>query len=136
MFQRIQSVFLILAIIANGAFIFFPVDNHAKDDPQQWIYWLLVGSLALATVIQLYALSMFKNRPRQAFLVRFGELPQVIAFGSSLGVVFSLGGVGLYLWDEMLATALLFAALLFELFAVQFIRKDEARVRSIDRLRG
>lgn len=136
MFQRIQSLLLIFSIIANGIFFIFPVDDHARDDPQQWIYYLLSTSILLAMVIQLYALLLFKNRPRQISMIRMGELPQVVGFGSSLGVVFSLGGIGTYLWDELLATALLFVALLFQLFAVQFVKKDEAKVRNMDRLRG
>jgi hypothetical protein len=135
MFQRIQTVFLIFALFANAFFFIFPVDNHAKDDPQQWIYYLLVGSIALASFFQLFALFSFKNRPRQIKVIRLGELPQIVAFGSSLGVVFSLGGIGSFLWDEMIATALLFCALLFELLAAQAVKKDEKLVRSMDRIR-
>lgn len=135
MFQRIQTVFLIFALFANGFFFIFPVDNHAKDDPQQWIYYLLVGSIALASFFQFYALISFKNRARQIKVIRLGELPQIVAFGSSLGVVFSLGGIGSFLWDEMIATALLFCALLFELLAAQAVKKDEKLVRSMDRIR-
>lgn len=136
MFQRIQTVFIFFAIAANALFFIFPVDNHAKDDPQQWVYYLLTGSVIVAALILFYGLLLYKNRPQQIKIVRMGELPQVIAFGSSLGVVFSLGGIGTFLWEEMIGVSLLFCALLFEVFAVQFIKKDEKLVKSMDRLRG
>jgi hypothetical protein len=136
MFQRIQTVFILFAIAANALFFIFPVDNHAKDDPQQWIYYLLTGSILMAALIQFYGLLLYKNRAQQVKVIRLGELPQVVAFGSALGVVLSLGGLGSFLWDEMIGVALLFCALLFEVFAVQFIKKDIKLVKSMDRLRG
>lgn len=136
MFQRIQTVFILFAIAANGLFFIFPVDNHAKDDPQQWVYYLLTGSIIVAALIQFYAILLYKNRPQQIKIIRLGEFPQVIGFGSSLGVMLSLGGYGSFLWEEAIGVALLFCALLFEVFAVTFIKKDEKLVRSMDRLRG
>ena len=67
--------------------------------------------------------------------VKRAALFQVIGLGFCVGVLFSLGGIGTYLWDEALGTGLVFAGLLFQILALRFIKKDEELVRSMDRIR-
>lgn len=60
---------------------------------------------------------------------------QVIGFGFATGILFSLGGIGTYLWDEALGTGLIALGFIFQLLALRSINKDEKLVRSMDRIR-
>ena len=78
---------------------------------------------------------MYSNRKNQLSWVKRGALAQVIAMGFCFGVIFSLGGIGRYLWDEALGTGLVILGFVFQLLAMRFIQKDEKLVRSMDRIR-
>lgn len=67
--------------------------------------------------------------------VKRAMFPQVVAFGFAVGVLFSLGGIGTYLWDEALGTGFIVVAFIFQFFGLRFIKKDEDKVRSMDRIR-
>ena len=56
--------------------------------------------------------------------------------GGIFWILFSLGGIGTYLWDEAIGIVLVIAAFIAQFLAVRGIRKDEELVKSIDRLRS
>jgi hypothetical protein len=60
---------------------------------------------------------------------------QVIAFGFGIGILFSLGGIGTYLWDEALSVGTILSGLILQYLAIHFIKKDIELVRSMDRIR-
>jgi len=62
-------------------------------------------------------------------------LLQTISLAAGLGVTLSLGGLGLYLWDEALGDVMLAASLLCQYGALYYIKKDEELVKSMDRIR-
>ncbi|MCP9291603.1 DUF4293 family protein [Gracilimonas sediminicola] len=135
MIQRLQTVFLALASILNLSVYFTPIYEKAMNDPQLWIGIGLASSLLVALIINVFSIFLYNNRKNQIAWVKRAALLQVIGLGFCVGVLFSLGGIGTYLWDEALGTGLVIAGLLFQILALRFIKKDEELVRSMDRIR-
>ncbi|MBO6585161.1 MAG: DUF4293 family protein [Gracilimonas sp.] len=135
MIQRLQTVFLALASILNLSVYFTPIYEKAMNDPQLWIGIGLASSLLVALIINVFSIFLYNNRKNQIAWVKRAALFQVIGLGFCVGVLFSLGGIGTYLWDEALGTGLVIAGLLFQILALRFIKKDEELVRSMDRIR-
>jgi len=133
--QRIQTVFLLLALICNTLVYFTPIYSRAIEDPQQWIGIGLALSLVIAALLSVYSIFLFKKRKTQIAWVKKAALVEVVALGFSSGVFFSLGGIGTYLWDEAIGTGLIVLSFAFQLLALKFINKDEKLVKSIDRIR-
>lgn len=135
MIQRFQTVFLALATLLNLSVYFTPIYEKAMNDPQQWIGIGMASSLLIAMVLNVVSIFLYNNRRNQIVWVKRSALFQVIGFGFCVGVLFSLGGIGTYLWDEALGTGLVFFGLIFQVLAMRYIRKDEELVRSMDRIR-
>lgn len=135
MIQRIQTVFLSLSVISTLGVYFTPIYTRAMEDPQQWIGFGLAISLAVAIILTVFSISRYNSRKDQMSWVKRSMLLQVIALGACFGVLFSLGGIGTYLWDEAVGTALVGLGFLLQLLALRFIKKDEDLVRSMDRIR-
>lgn len=135
MIQRLQTLFLALAAIANLVVYFTPVYEKAMADPQTWIGLGLAISLLIAAVITIGAVFLYNNRKNQIRWVKYAAFTQIIALGFCVGVLFSLGGIGRYVWDEALGTALVLLGFILQMLAIRFINKDEELVRSMDRIR-
>lgn len=135
MIQRIQSVYLALAIVLNLSVVFTPIFNRGLEDPQLWIGAGFIGLAVLSVLLTAVVLGLFKNRQKQISLIKPAMLLQVGSCAFGLGILFSMGGIGRYLWDEALGCLLLLAALAAQFLAMRAIRKDEELVRSIDRIR-
>lgn len=105
------------------------------QDPQLWVGYGLAISLLLAIVLSIFCIFLYNDRKNQTFWIKRTMLFQLIGAGFAVGVLFSLGGIGRYLWDEAIGTGLTLLALLFHGLALRFIKKDEDLVRSIDRIR-
>lgn len=135
MIQRLQTVFLALATILNLSVYFTPIYDKGMADPQEWIGLGLAISLLLPMLLNVLAIFLYQNRKIQMAWVKRSAFFQVIAFGFCTGILFSLGGIGTYLWDEALGTGLVFLGLIFQILALRNIRKDEELVRSMDRIR-
>jgi len=133
--QRPQTLFLALSILSSLAVYFTPVYDKAMQDPQLWIGYGLASALLLSILLVLFSIFKFSDRKNQIKWVKVSMLPQIIGFGLALGVLFSLGGIGTYLWDEAIGAGLVLAALFFQGLALRFIKKDLDLVRSIDRIR-
>lgn len=154
MWQRIQSVFLALAIICLAASIFFPiwlyndalgqshqlfhlhytVMENAVNNTQYFPY-SITGILTIAALtIAVIEIGKFKNRVLQMklgalnSLFMAGAILSAVIFSNQLIKTFQAGGYGLGLW-------LPGGAVLFNLLANRFIRRDEKIVRDSDRLR-
>lgn len=135
MIQRIQTVYLILGILLNSALYFTPLYGHALKDPSSWITIAISAAIALATLVILISIFLYKNRPKQVQLVKISMFLQIIGLGFLIGIFFSLGGVGLFLYEEVLSLLLPIVTLLFQYLAIRKIKKDEDLVRSMDRIR-
>lgn len=135
MIQRIQTLLLVLAGIANILVFFTPIYGHAMDDPAQWIGWGLALSLTISMLASWASILKYQDRPTQITWVKIAMLLQVIAFGFGVGILLSLGGIGTYLWDEALSIGPILSGLILQYLAIHFIRKDMELVRSMDRIR-
>lgn len=135
MIQRPQTVFLALTILLNIAVFFTPIFDKTMQDPQMWIGYGFVASLVISII--LCGLSIFKYADRKNHIkwVKIAMIPQLISLAYAVAVLFSLGGIGTYLWDEAVGTGLIALGLLFLGLAIRFIKKDLELVRSIDRIR-
>ncbi len=135
MIQRIQTVFLAVATLLNLSIYFTPIYEKAMADPQMWIGIGLATALLVAMGLNVFSIFQYSNRKKQMDWVKRAALFQVIGLGFCVGVLFSMGGIGRYLWDEALGTALVVLGLAFQVLALRYIRKDEELVRSMDRIR-
>jgi hypothetical protein len=133
--QRLQTVFLALAILITLATYFTPIYDRAMEDPQRWIGYGLAASLLISVLISGVSIFLFKNLKNQINWIKKAALFQVIGLGFCFGVLLSLGGIGRYLWDEALGTMLVILGFLLQLLAIRYIHKDEKLIRSIDRIR-
>ena len=104
-------------------------------DPAEWIGYGLAISLTVAMLIAFVAIFLYKNRPLQLRIVKFGIYIHIVGLGFGTGVLFSLGGFGIFLWQESIGVALLVLSLTMFWLAGRNIKKDEELVKSMDRIR-
>lgn len=135
MIQRIQTVFLIFATLLNLSVYFTPIYEKGIEDPQNWIGIGLAATLLISAVLALISIFLYNNRKKQIQWVKYAAFIQVLAIAFCIGILFSMGGIGTYLWDEALGTGLAVMAFVFQMLAIRFIKKDEDLVRSMDRIR-
>lgn len=135
MIQRPQTVYLLFATLLNVAVFFNSIYSNAMADPAEWIGYGLAISLTLALIISLAAVFLYKNRPTQLKVVKGGTYIQIVALGFGAAVLFSLGGFGVFLWQETIGVGLITLALVMYWLAGRGIKKDEELVKSMDRIR-
>ncbi len=158
MIQRIQTIFLFIAIVALGLMAYFPIadfysntaiyslnvielESLTPDAPipfPEWFFTPITATVALIIILDIIALFSFKKRKRQI------NLTQVTIF---LNVVLIVGTLFFYIneveditksqvdYQGAFGIYLPLISLVFNVLAQRFIRKDEALVRSADRLR-
>ncbi len=135
MIQRIQSVFLLLAFILDGSVFFNALYSHAMDDPQAWVGIGFAVVLTIAALASLACIFLYGNRPNQVIWVGRTMVVQLVAVGYGIGIFFSLGGFGTFLWDEAIGLLVLIIALAAQVYARKKIKDDIELVKSMDRIR-
>jgi hypothetical protein len=133
--QRPQTVFLLFSVIFNLIVFFTPLYSHAVNDPAAWIGLGFAVSLTLAMVISAASIFLYNNRVNQLRWVKMGTYIQIVSVGFAAGILFSLGGLGTFLWREVLSSGLVVLALMMFWLAGVYIKKDEELVKSMDRIR-
>ncbi len=150
MIQRIQTVFLLLALVCMGLFLWMPligveaakfsdftqgyaIGHTLPIGDQPYIMFfnaILTGSAAGLLLIAIFA---FKNRDFQMMLCWFAIVlmlsAQAFVYYKYLNKVF-LGDVLLTYWNLLSVGAIVFLIL-----SIVYIRKDEETIKSLDRLR-
>ena len=160
MWQRVQTIFLLLVAISMFLMFFFPLWEKVppeenvlhritafyyeviseQQDVAERVYfpYTLIGVLAgLAIGIALFEITMFKNRLTQMKLGAFNSLVMAGSLGLTVYYTIQLDeqiyptfeptyGIGFYMPA---------AAMIFNIMANRFIRRDEKLVRSTDRIR-
>ncbi len=144
MIQRIQSVYLLLAAIVMGVFMFMPTVNFTANGAQHVLgaitgvngidtpnYVLLVSEI-LFIVCTIFTIFQFKNLKRQKLLCKINAALAGAALGSTLAswLTYKSGGATISLWIILLVVATIFLAL-----ALHGIRKDIKLLAEADRLR-
>lgn len=135
MIQRPQTLFLLFAALLNFAAFFNSIYSNAMADPAEWIGYGFASSLTLSMVIALGSIFFYKNRPLQLRIVKAGTYIQIIALGFAIGVLFSSGGFGIFLWQETIGVGFVMVSLALYWLAGRSIKKDEELVQSMDRIR-
>ena len=135
MLQRPQTIFLVLSALSSLAVYFTPVYDKAMQDPQLWIGYGLAIGLVIAIILSVFSIFKYSDRKNQIKWTKVAMLFQLAGIGFAVGVLFSLGGIGMYVWDEALGSGLALVGLFFQGLAIRFIKKDLELVRSIDRIR-
>lgn len=154
MWQRIQSVFLLVTIICLGASIFFPIwvyndalgQSHklfplhysvTENGVANTVYfpYALTGIFCVAAfTLAIIEIGKFKNRLLQMklgalnSLFMAGAITSAVYFSHQLVKTYQAGGYSLGLWLPGIAV-------LCNFLANRFIRRDEKIVRDSDRLR-
>lgn len=135
MIQRIQSLWLLLAASLNPLILLTPMPERMAADPAGWIYWAPMAMMALASFALLVAIFLFKKPSLQLQIVRIGTLSLAGVIAFEVAILFSLGGIGPYLWDEAIAAVITGASFVLAFLGRRAIQSDLALLASVDRLR-
>ncbi len=139
MFQRKQSLFLIISLVIGIVSLFVPFggnethsltafsvagDGVFEGNP-------IFGGLGLVLGMLIYAIALiqFSNRKRQMTLIKVGSLFM------TLGVFYSIYLISMNKLDVNYLIALPFVAEFLAAVASNFIKKDEDLIKSVDRIR-
>ena len=86
-------------------------------------------------MLTVYAIFLYTDRKKQVQWIKFAMYAELFGLAFGVGITFSLGGIGIYLWDESLGVLAILAALAFQYGALYRVKKDDELVRSMDRIR-
>lgn len=159
MIQRIQTVFLFLVAVNMAFVLFFPIwqqENPNQSQQLELTAWqmttttisdgevvmtegkIFLAILAIvAMILAIYSLLQYKKRPKQMLINMINSLVMVTIVGliiwitHSANEAFNPGVNGIFkvgFWS-------IFVAMVCNILANRFIRKDEMLVRSVDRIR-
>lgn len=152
MIQRIQTVYLALALLLVGFLGWLPL-GEIVSEMQVFTFnikgvfeegasnalfngWPLVVLLSIIVLIQIMVVFSFKKRVRQMRMATFSILLMIGFFGVSWYFVkASLNTIGDGAYVFQMAMAFPLVAVILNYLAIRAIGKDEALVRSIDRIR-
>lgn len=161
MLQRIQTVFLLMVASLMTIFLFFPlwfINLHSGaeyhrlyaffyysfvsgNSPEETVvYWpyAISGILAvIATTVAVYEAFAYKNRLTQ---IKLGAFNSLVMAGALISAVWFTSNIQ-QIWEDIdpgrFGMGVIFPAiaLLCNIFANRFIRKDEKLVKSMNRIR-
>jgi len=137
MIQRIQSVYLLLVVVAIVAFIFVPFGSVKMEDVQQVLTIKKVVPLSIASVVvgivALVSIFLFNNRKLQMRVVLLNSFLSIVLIG--LFIYRLLVHVGLDKYSFGAGAIFPIFILIFNLLAYSAIKSDDKLVKSMDRLR-
>lgn len=154
MIQRKQSVYLLLAFLATAVCLYFPlgsielegmgvepvlynmalIEPVGNDVQYNFSYIPLFVILAVATILELVTIFLYKNRRRQSRLCTlnlFLLFAWLLLFAYYRYFVLNAKGDFLMSWTSILP----FVAAVFTYLAYKGIQADERLVRAADRIR-
>lgn len=139
MIQRIQTIYLFIVTALGITQWFFPFASTTEVSLGMNNCYIYAGLAAIVPVVSLVSIFMFKKRILQMRLNSFNIILMVFQIISMLGYFFynkSNGNVGEIASSYILMPfALPFINIILTYLAIRAIGKDEALVRSLDRLR-
>ncbi|MDT0555978.1 DUF4293 family protein [Patiriisocius hiemis] len=136
MLQRIQTIYMLLAILALVAlYVWFPVVADAaglpvidKNNP------LMIGCIVAGAIVIAAAILNFKKRQLQFVLNRVGILINFVLLGVFVYKSLTLSGETL-VSEKGIGVLLPIISIVFLVLANKAIKRDEDLVKSVDRLR-
>lgn len=129
MIQRIQSIWMFLAVLA-AVFLFIV----AQDILIFGSVWITNFACVALVLIGLFSLFSYKNRKRQIMLNNISIIINVLLIGLLGYALINLSG-GIDFPEKGIEPLFPFIAVISLLIANIYIRKDERLVKSVDRLR-
>lgn len=151
MIQRIQSVYLFLAVVALSLLFFFPLANFSNNQDiiifslqgfsrfsplEQMPTWPLLAVNVLSIVLTIVSIFLFKKRALQMRITRFALMLNL----GFIALTYFVYGDHLAKQIKMpvnyeLGSLLPVIAMIFHVLAIYAINKDERLIKSIDRIR-
>jgi hypothetical protein len=155
MWQRIQTIFLVLIVVAMVISIFMPfwlyTDPGTGDRHQLFpMHYLITGStessvvfpycitsflMAAAATIAVMTIRRFDNRATQMKLCVLNSLVLLCVMIAAVAFTYKLSGQVQGRWSYGPGLWTIFAGVAFNWLALRFIRRDEKLVRDSERLR-
>ncbi|HNZ71739.1 MAG TPA: DUF4293 domain-containing protein [Prolixibacteraceae bacterium] len=152
MIQRIQTIFLSIALLLMGILFFIPLAEVAVGeklyafgikglvDSQSgnttYAAWALFVYLLFVVCLQAFIIFSFKKRVLQMRLATFNLILMLgFVLLGWLFVKFSLSALGEGVYSLKLPLVFPFASAVLNYLAIRAILKDELLIRSIDRIR-
>ena len=137
MIQRIQTIYLTLALLISGVLPYlFPLwkTNEGKDFyfVNNTAYTLLFG---LSTTLCLLSILFYKKRQHQFVINRLTIILNLILLGLFVYYSLNLSGEADLVSEKGIGMFLPIVAIVFLVLANKAIKKDEDLVKSVDRLR-
>jgi len=137
MIQRIQTVYLSIALVISGVLPYlFPLwtlsDGKEFHFVSDTTYTILFG---LTTTLTLVSIMYFKKRQHQFVLNRLSIILNLILLGLFVYRSLNLSGETLVVSEKGIGMFLPIVAIVFLALANKAIKKDEDLVKSADRLR-
>jgi hypothetical protein len=137
MIQRIQTLYLLIALVLSSGLIFVfnlwetneNVIVYAQD---VLVYFILFLTSGLLSVISIF---MFKNRKLQFVLGRLNIIVNLILLGLFVYRILSSPGETIDVSKNGVGVLLPVFSIVFLVLANKAIKKDENLVKSVDRLR-
>lgn len=145
MIQRIQTVFLLLAIILLAVTIFIPLASFQKATGEvvdisalsnTGLSIFVLGSSVVSMLLCAVSIFLYKTRKKQIILSYLALLPILLMCGYFIGYAFGLISSE-QKWELSTVKGIILpvVSLVFILFAIKKIKADEKLVRSLDRIR-
>ncbi|PZR20076.1 MAG: DUF4293 domain-containing protein [Flavobacterium psychrophilum] len=140
MLQRIQTVYLIIAVIATGVLPFaFPLWVTKNGVNYYFIRDLaFVLLFAFSTTLSIVSIMTYKKRKNQFVMGRLNIILNVILLGLFIFRLFNLSGEtdpDKVVSEKGIGVILPIVSIVFLSLANKAIKKDEDLVKSVDRLR-
>jgi hypothetical protein len=158
MIQRIQSVFLLIALACSVAVFFFPLAGIYSDTSTYLFYIYkfqnmvpgevnqfnntavipLAAINGIMAILVLVSILSYKNRITQMRLVRFAIFLDIILVALIFFIYAGIIERTLFVTPDYMSEAGIYfplVALIFLILANRYIQRDERMVRSLDRLR-
>ena len=137
MIQRIQTIYLILALVVTGVlpFVFSLWTLDAKVAyyfMQNQVYLVL---FALSTVLSVVSIVSYKKRQNQFVMGRLNIILNLILLGLFVYRSLNLSGETPAVSEKGIGMFLPIVAIVLLVLANKAIKKDEDLVKSVDRLR-
>jgi hypothetical protein len=147
MIQRIQTIYLLLSAVLVSLLLFLPFAEITKDGAvylmnlkgilldgpviQSGIVVLVL--VALIVVLHIYIILKFKQRLLQVRLIKFAILGLLALFGMFFFIAYNTfsGASASFKISHVFPVI----AVILDWLAIRAIKKDEALIRSIDRIR-
>ncbi len=137
MIQRIQTVYLILALVITGVLPFiFPLWTLSNGKE---FYFMTnqayVALFGLSTSLSLLSILFYKKRQHQFVIGRLNIILNLILLGLFVYRSLNVSGETIVVSEKGIGMFLPIISIVFLVLANKAIKKDEDLVKSVDRLR-